>query len=264
MSSVHVDPAALHAAAGKIDGVAATFTGTGAPAVPVKSAQSTTAAVNAALVVTATAEKTIATRLRSTASAMSSGGTAFATTEHASTAAIAAVPDARSIWPPLPAARCCDFGDQAWDTEHLTAAARVEAPPPVGRRALRSRSPLVHAAGASGKAPRHRRPGTRTADGRRSAPPPEHLRTTSADARAGADALASARQRCCRGERSPRAGSSGRRPQRVLRRRRDTRFGSQARAGCTMAREIWQSARQLAVTDRRVRQIKSRPAVFRA
>ena len=95
MSSVPVDPAALHAAAGKIDGVAATFTGTGAPAVPVKSAQSTTAAVNAALVVTATAEKTIATRLRSTASAMSSGGTAFATTEHASTAAIAAVPDAR-------------------------------------------------------------------------------------------------------------------------------------------------------------------------
>lgn len=95
MSSVHVDPAAFHAAAGKIDGVAATFTGTGAPAVPVKRAESTSAAVNAALVATATAEETIATRLRSTASAISSGGTAFATTEHASTAAIAAVPDTR-------------------------------------------------------------------------------------------------------------------------------------------------------------------------
>jgi hypothetical protein len=95
MSSVHVDPGALHAAAGKIDGVAASFTGTGAPAVPVKGAQSTTAAVSAALAAAATAEKTIATRLRSTASAMSRGGTTFATTEHASTAAIAAVPDSR-------------------------------------------------------------------------------------------------------------------------------------------------------------------------
>jgi hypothetical protein len=95
MSSVHVDPSALHAAAGNIDGVAASFTGTSAPAVPMKVAQSTTATVNAALVATATAEKTIATRLRSTASAMSSGGIAFATTEHASTAAVAAVPDSR-------------------------------------------------------------------------------------------------------------------------------------------------------------------------
>ena len=95
MSSVHVDPAALHAAAANIDGVAASFTATGAPAVPVTCAQSTTAAVNAALAATATAEKTIATRLRSTASAMSSGGTSFATTEHGSTAALAAIPDSR-------------------------------------------------------------------------------------------------------------------------------------------------------------------------
>jgi hypothetical protein len=95
MASIRVDPAALRAAAGKIDNVAASFTGTGAPAVPVKSAQATTAAVNDALVATAGAEKAIANRLRSTATAMSSGGTAFATTERAATAAIAAVPDSR-------------------------------------------------------------------------------------------------------------------------------------------------------------------------
>lgn len=95
MASIHVDPAALRDAAAKIDAVAATFTGADAPAVPVKSAQSTTAAVNAALVAAAAAEKAIAIRLRSTATAMSSGGDVFATTERASTAAIADVPDTR-------------------------------------------------------------------------------------------------------------------------------------------------------------------------
>ncbi|OBA98132.1 hypothetical protein A5662_16395 [Mycobacteriaceae bacterium 1482268.1] len=95
MSSVHVDSAALHAAADKIGGVASTFTGTGTPAVPVRSAQSTTAAVNAALAATAAAEKTIAGRLRSTATAMFSGATDFAATERESTTAVAAVPDKR-------------------------------------------------------------------------------------------------------------------------------------------------------------------------
>ena len=41
------------------------------------------------------AEKAIATRLCSTATAMSCAGTAFASTERASTAALAAVPDTR-------------------------------------------------------------------------------------------------------------------------------------------------------------------------
>jgi hypothetical protein len=95
MASIHVDPATLRAAAAKIDAVAATFTGAGAPTVPVKSVQSTTSAVSAALVTAAAAEKAIAIRLRSTATAMSSGGAAFATTERASTAAVAAVPDTR-------------------------------------------------------------------------------------------------------------------------------------------------------------------------
>ncbi|OBK73858.1 hypothetical protein [Mycobacterium sp. 1274761.0] len=95
MSSVRVDPAALQAAAGKIDGLAASFTGTGAPAVPVKGVQSTTAAVNVALVATSAAERAIADRLRSTAAALSSGGTALTATEYASTAAIAAVPNSR-------------------------------------------------------------------------------------------------------------------------------------------------------------------------
>jgi hypothetical protein len=95
MAAIHVDPAALHTAAGEIDGVAATFTGTRAPTVAVRRSQSTTAAVNSALDVAAQAERAIATRLRSTASAMSSSGTTFATTERKSAESIAAVPDAR-------------------------------------------------------------------------------------------------------------------------------------------------------------------------
>ncbi len=95
MASIRVDPAALRDAAAKIDAVAATFTGAGAPSFAVKSSQSTTAAVKAALDAAAEAERAIATRLRSTGSAMSSGGTAFATPERASTAAVVAVPDAR-------------------------------------------------------------------------------------------------------------------------------------------------------------------------
>ena len=80
-----MDPAALRAAAGGIDGIAATFAATTAPDVPVLSAQTTAAAVNAVHTATKAADRTMAARLRFTSSAMDAGGTAFATTERAST-----------------------------------------------------------------------------------------------------------------------------------------------------------------------------------
>ncbi|MGH3674555.1 MAG: hypothetical protein ACRDU5_02235 [Mycobacterium sp.] len=88
MAVIGVDPAALRAAAGQIDGVAATFTAARPPNVPVLSAQATTAAVNVVHAATNAAVRTTAARLRSTASAMAAGGTAFATTERASRDAI--------------------------------------------------------------------------------------------------------------------------------------------------------------------------------
>ena len=91
MALIHVDTAALRAASGSIDDIAATFTATPAPAVAVLSAQATTAAVSAVHAATNAADSVMAARLRSTASAMAAGGTAFATTEHASTEAIGAL-----------------------------------------------------------------------------------------------------------------------------------------------------------------------------
>ena len=91
MAVIHVDTAALRAAAGSIDDIAATFTATGAPTVAVSSAQATTAAVSAVHAATNAADSAMAARLRSTASAMAAGGTAYATTEHASTEAVTAL-----------------------------------------------------------------------------------------------------------------------------------------------------------------------------
>lgn len=91
MAVIEVDPAALHAAAGSIDGIAATFATATAPNVRVSSAQATTAAVSSVHTATTAADSTMAARLRSTASAMVASGTAFATTERASTEAVTAV-----------------------------------------------------------------------------------------------------------------------------------------------------------------------------
>ncbi len=91
MAVIGADPAALRAAAGGINGIAATFTATRALDVPVLSAQATTAAVNAVHAATNAADRTMAVRLRGTASALEAGGTAFAATERASTKAVTAL-----------------------------------------------------------------------------------------------------------------------------------------------------------------------------
>jgi hypothetical protein len=88
MAGIDVDTAALRAAADSIGDIASTFAATTAPAITGSSAQATTAAVNAVHTATNVADRTMAARLRSTSSAMDAGGTAFATTERASTEAV--------------------------------------------------------------------------------------------------------------------------------------------------------------------------------
>jgi hypothetical protein len=92
MATIRVDHAALRAAAGSIEGIAATFNGIDAPAVVVTTAQATTAAVSAMHAAAAAADTAMGARLYSTASAMAAGGCAFATTERGSTEVVTAVP----------------------------------------------------------------------------------------------------------------------------------------------------------------------------
>jgi hypothetical protein len=92
VAAIRVDPAALRAAARRIDGIAETFSGAEAPAVAVTPVQATTAAVSAVHSATAATNTAMGARLRSTASAMTTGGSAFATTERLATDAVAAVP----------------------------------------------------------------------------------------------------------------------------------------------------------------------------
>jgi len=92
MASIDVDTAALHAAAGSIGDIADSFAIAHAPAVRTSGAQSTTAAVKAVHGAAFSAECTMATRLRETASAMAEGGIAFATTERASTSRLVGLP----------------------------------------------------------------------------------------------------------------------------------------------------------------------------
>ena len=88
MAVIGVDTAALRAAADRIGDIASTFAATTASAVTGSSAQATTAAVNAVHTATNAADRMMAARLRTISSAMDAGGTAFATTERASTEAV--------------------------------------------------------------------------------------------------------------------------------------------------------------------------------
>jgi hypothetical protein len=101
MASIDVETAALHAAARSISGIANTFSPPTDTDVAVSSVQATGAAVRAVHAAASGAESTMAARLRSTASAMAAGGTAFAATEQASADAIAAVaPNRGAEWQP--------------------------------------------------------------------------------------------------------------------------------------------------------------------
>jgi hypothetical protein len=92
MASIGVDTGALGAAARSIEGVAARFAAGQAHTAPAVSSQRTVAAVNAVHDAAFMAESTMATRLRDTASAMASGGIAFAATERQSTSSLASLP----------------------------------------------------------------------------------------------------------------------------------------------------------------------------
>jgi hypothetical protein len=146
---------------------------------------------------------------------------------------------------------------QAWDTEHLTAAARwwettatrwEDGLSDVVRHSYTPGGSIWEGAAATAAQERA------LADRTKVSGAAQHLRTTSAAARAGADALASARQRVLAAVSAARAAGFHVGDDLSVSYDDDGTPASAAKRAqaASMAREIWQSARQLAMTDRRV------------
>jgi hypothetical protein len=146
---------------------------------------------------------------------------------------------------------------QAWDTEHLTAAARwweatatrwEDGLSEVLRHSYTPGGSVWEGTAATAAQERA------LADRTKVSAAAQHLRTTSADARAGADALASARQRVLAAVNAARAAGFHVGDDLSVSYDDDGTPASAAKRAqaASMAREIWQSARQLAVADRRV------------